>query len=63
MLRLFDEGVVTEDEVREAFRATRGNARNPRFREEIEGISDDRLRGLILDEGGLDRWLYTSDSE
>ena len=61
MLKLYDQGLITEDEVRSAFRATRDNASNNRFRQEIEAMSNERLRGLILDDDGLDRWLNVSD--
>ena len=56
MLKLYDQGLITEDEVRSAFRATRDNASNNRFRQEIEAMRNERLRGLILDHDGLDRW-------
>ncbi len=57
MLRLYDEGLISEDQVRGAFRALRVNAQRGYFRERAEAISDDRLRGLILDPDGLDKWL------
>ncbi len=62
MLKLYDQGLITEDQVRSAFRATRDNASNNGFRQEIEAtLRDERLRGLILDDDGLDRWLNISD--
>jgi hypothetical protein len=36
MLRLYDQGLITEDEVRAAFRAIREYASIERFRQEIE---------------------------
>ncbi len=57
MLRLYDDGLISEDQVRIAFRALRVNAQRGYFRERAEAISDDRLRGLILDPDGLDKWL------
>ncbi len=57
MLQLYDQGLVSEDEVRGAFRALRNMAQRGLFRERVETIGDDRLRGLILDPDGLDKWL------
>ena len=57
MLRLYDQGLISEDQVRGAFRALRVNAQRGLFRERVESLSDDRLRGLILDPDGLDKWL------
>jgi len=57
MLRLYDQGLISEDQVRLAFRALRNLAQQGRFRERVETIGDDRLRGLILDPDGLDKWL------
>ena len=57
MLRLYDQGLISEDEVRAAFRAVRLNAEHGRFREEVEKVGDERRRGLILDSDGLDKWL------
>ena len=57
MLRLYDQGLISEDEVRGAFRALRINAQRGYFLERVEKMSDDRLRGLILDPDGLDKWL------
>ncbi len=57
MLRLYDQGLISEDQVRGAFRALRVNAQRGYFRERAEMISDDRLRGLIVDPDGLDKWL------
>jgi hypothetical protein len=57
MLRLYDLGLISEDEVRSAFRALRRNAQKGRFREEIEAGSDERRKRLILDPDGLDKWL------
>ncbi len=57
MLHLYDLDLITEDEVRGAFRALRLLAQRGRFRERVEGILDDRLKGLILDPDGLDKWL------
>ena len=57
MLRLYDQGLIMEDEVRGAFRAVRLNAEHGRFREIVETIGNERRRGLILDSDGLDKWL------
>ncbi len=58
MLRLYDQGLISEDEVRLAFRALRNLAQRGRFRERLETtLSDARNRGLILDPDGLDKWL------
>ncbi len=61
MLRFYDEELISEYEARRAFRAIREQAENPRFREEIETIGNPRLRSLILDEDGLDRYLNDPD--
>ncbi len=58
MLRLYDQGLILEAEVRGAFRSTRLYAQQGQFREEIEAdLQDERRRGLILDDDGLDKWL------
>ena len=58
MLRAYDSGLISEAEMREAMRALRGSAKSSdTFRELIEPIGNERLRSLILDEDGLDRWL------
>ena len=57
MLRLYDQGLISEDEVRLGFRALRNLAQQGRFRERVATIDDDRRRGLILDPDGLDKWL------
>ncbi len=58
MLRLYDQGLISEAEVRGAFRSTRLYAQQGQFREEIEAdLQDERRRGLILDDDGLDKWL------
>ena len=57
MLRLYDMGLISEDQVRGAYRAIRHNAQSGRFREEIESSTDERSKGLILDPDGLDKWL------
>ena len=56
-LALYDQGLISEDQVRGAFRALRINAQRGYFRENAETLSNDRLRGLILDPDGLDKWL------
>jgi len=43
MLRLYDQGLISEDQVRLAFRALRNLAQRGRFRERVERIGDDRL--------------------
>ncbi len=57
MLRLYDQGLISEDVIRGAFRSLRLFAQRGLFRERVESLSDDRLRGLILDPDGLDKWL------
>lgn len=57
MLRRYDQGLISEDEVRDAFRATRELAMQGRFRERYKQVDDERRRGLILDPDGLDKWL------
>ena len=57
MLRLYDQGLITEDQVRLGFRALRNMAQRGRFRETVKLVDDDRRRGLILDPDGLDKWL------
>ena len=57
VLRLYDQGLISEDEVRGAFRALRKSAERGRFRESVERVSNDRRRGLILDPDGLEKWL------
>ena len=57
VLSLYDKGLISEDEVRGSFRALRNNAQRGYFRERAETLSDDRLRGLVLDPDGLDKWL------
>lgn len=58
MLRLYDRSLLTEAEVREAFRAVREFAERGRFREIIEeDVSFERGRRLVLDPDGLDVWL------
>ena len=57
MLRFYDADLISEFEAERAFRAIRVAAVNPRFRQEIETIDNERLRGLILDEDGLEKYL------
>jgi hypothetical protein len=57
MLRLYDQGLISEEEIRGAFRATRRLAERGRFREQVEGVGNERRRRLILDPDGLDNWL------
>jgi hypothetical protein len=57
MLRLYDMGLIPENQVRDAYRAIRRNAQRGRFREEIESSNNERMKGLILDPDGLDKWL------
>jgi hypothetical protein len=61
MLRFYDAGLITEYEAQRAFRAIRVEAENARFRAEIETIDSERLRGLILDEDGLDKYLNATE--
>jgi hypothetical protein len=60
MLRLYDEGLISEQEARGAFRAIREYAVVPAFRTELEKVGDERRRRLLLDGDGLDRWLNDS---
>lgn len=57
MLRFYDADLISEYEAQRAFRAIRAEAKNPRFRQEIETIENERLKGLILDEDGLEKYL------
>jgi hypothetical protein len=57
MLRLYDQGLVTEDEARSAFRLLRRRAQQGHFKSEIEGLSNERRRRLILDPDGLEKCL------
>ena len=60
MLRHYDEGLISEDELRGAFNNIRNMARNDRFRQVLEesALGDGgRLGGLILDENGYERLL------
>jgi hypothetical protein len=61
MLRFYDAGLITEYEAQRAFRAIRVEAENARFRAEIETIESERLRRLILDEDGLDKYLNATE--
>ena len=60
MLRFYDAGLISEYEAGRAFRAVRAQAQHLRFREEIETIDNIRLKGLILDEDGLEKYLNAS---
>jgi len=60
MLRLYDLDLISEDEVRSAFRSVRRGAERDRFREEVEVVGNERRRRLILDPDGLDKWLNVS---
>jgi hypothetical protein len=60
MLRFYDAGLISEYEASRAFRAVRAQAQHLRFREEIETIDNIRLKGLILDEDGLEKYLNAS---
>ena len=57
MLRFYDADLISEYEAQRAFRAIRVEAENARFRAEIETIDNERLRGLILDEDGIEKYL------
>ena len=58
MLRLYDIGLISEGEVRDAFRAVRKFAEQGRVREIIQNdVTYDRGRRMIVDPDGLDRWL------
>jgi hypothetical protein len=57
MLRLYDHDLVSEAEVRNAFRALRIRAQQGHFRKYVEEIGNERRRRLILDPNGLDEWL------
>ena len=60
MLRLYDQGLISESEIREAFRGVRRGAEGGRFRKEVERVGNERRRRLILDPDGLDKWLDIS---
>lgn len=59
MLRLYDQGLISETAVRGAFRMVRKFAQFGRFREIIESdvVNFERGRRIILEPDGLDRWL------
>lgn len=58
ILNLYDEGLVSSDEVRSAFRALRELAASAdAFRAEVETVGDRRRREMILEPDGLDKWL------
>ena len=64
MLRHYDEGLISENELRSAFNNIRNMAVNPRFRQALEeaGISESsRLGGLIIDENGYEKWLHVRE--
>ncbi len=63
MLRHYDEGLISEDELRGAFANIRRMARNDRFGQVIKDSvgTDNRLGGLILDEDGYEEWLNALD--
>jgi hypothetical protein len=61
MLRLYDLGLISEQEIRDAFRALREYAQKGRFREHVLQIGNERRKNLILDPNGMDRWLHTVD--
>jgi len=57
MLRLYDQGLISEEEVVQAFRVIREYAKSDTFRREIEQISFERGRRLILEPDGFGEWL------
>jgi hypothetical protein len=58
MLRLYDSGVIPRDEATEAIGPIRASARNQHYRRILEAVLwSDRLRGLILEEDGLEKWV------
>jgi hypothetical protein len=57
MLRLYDDGLISEDEVRSAFRGVREAAKRGRFRDHVNEVGNERRRSLIVDPDGLDKWL------
>jgi hypothetical protein len=57
MKNLYDNGLISEADVRGSFRAIRNYAKQGRFREEIEKMHGERNRSLILEPDGLDDWL------
>ena len=57
MLNLYDDKLVSQNEIIRAFRSIREHARHKRFRQSIEVMSVERYRRLILDEDGLEKWL------
>jgi hypothetical protein len=64
MLRHYDEGLISESELRSAFNNIRNMAINPRFGLALEemGLDEDsRLGGLILDENGYEKWLHVRE--
>jgi hypothetical protein len=61
MLRLYDQGLISESEVRNAFRALRRRAQQGHFKTYVEDIGNERRRRLILDPDGLDKWLNADE--
>ena len=64
MLRHYDAGLISENELRGAFLHICDLARNDRFRRVLEELppgSGGRLGGLILDEDGYEKWLNTKE--
>ena len=58
MLKLYDSGVISRDEATDGFGPIRADARNEHYRRILEPVLwSDRLRGLILEEDGLDKWV------
>ena len=60
MLRLYDQGLISESEIREAFRGVRRGAEGGPFRKQVEEVEIERRRRLIVDPDGLDKWLNIS---
>ena len=58
MLRLYDRGFISREEVNASFLALRNLAKSYQPAQEIvEGLSNDRLRGLIPDDDGFEVWF------
>jgi len=63
-LGLYDNGVIPRTEATNGFGTIRADARNPHYRRLIEDVLwTDRLRGLILEEDGYEKWVDLQDGQ
>jgi len=58
MLRAYDRGITPESDMRDGLAALRSAAKtSPTVRRIFDSLSNERIRSLVLDEDGPDRWL------